>query len=160
MIGGDARALRPVQNRRRAALAHDVIPRVLQVRALLLPEEEDAEARQERGELVADVLQHLRVLLERAQQGRVRFERPARQGDGGEFLQAADEVRFAGAEVRGAEEEDPVGAGVDGVEVGDFGGGARFGVGEGLFDDDAAEGVAEEDYGPRSGAFELWMRSV
>lgn len=75
-------------------------------------------------------------------------------------MEAAGEVRFAGAEVRGAEEEDPVGAGVDGVEVGDFGGGARFGVGEGLFDDDAAEGVAEEDYGPRSGAFELWMRSV
>lgn len=45
---------------------------------------------------------------------------------------------FAGAVVRGAEEEDAVGAGVDGVEVRDLGRGAGLGVGEGSFDYDTA----------------------
>ena len=78
------------------------------------------------------------VFLEGAPEGRLCFERPAGEGDGDEFLEAAEEVRFAGAEVGGAEEDDAVGAGVDGVEVRDFGGGARFGVGEGSFDDNTA----------------------
>ena len=47
-------------------------------------------------------------------------------------------MRFAGAQVGGAEEEDTVGAGVDGVDVGDLGGGAGCGVGESSFDDDTA----------------------
>ena len=88
--------------------------------------------------MVGDALQDFGVLFEGAQEGGVRYEGLSGEGDGGEFLQAAEEVRFAGAEVRGAEEEDGVGAGVDGVEVGDFGGGARVGIGEGSFDYDPA----------------------
>ena len=108
--------------------------------------------------MVADVLQHLRVAFEGAQQGRVGLEGLAGQGGGGELLEAVGEVRVAGAVVRGAEEDEAVGAGVDGVQVGDLGGGARGGVGEGPFDDDAAEGVAEEDDGARFRAFELGCR--
>ena len=124
MISRDARPLRPIQYGRRTALIHNIILRVFQIRPLLLPEEEDAKTRHERGELVGDVLQDFAVLFEGAQEGGVRFQRFAGQGGGGEFLQAAEQVGFAGTEVRGAEEEDGVGAGVDGVEVGDFGGGA------------------------------------
>lgn len=138
VIGRDARALRAVQHGRRAALVDDVVPRVLQVGPVLLPEEEDAEAREERGELVVDVLEHFGVFFQGPQEGGVRLEGLFGEGGGGELLEAAEEVRFAGAEVRGAEEEDGVGAGVDGVEVGDFGGGAGFGVCQGSFDDDAA----------------------
>ena len=158
MVGRDARPLRAVHDGRRAALVDDVVARVFEIGALLLPEEEDAEARQERGELVADVLQHLRVAFEGAQQGRVGLEGLAGQGGGGELLEAAGEVRVAGAVVRGAEEDEAVGAGVDGVQVGDFGRGARGGVCEGPFHDDAAEGVAEEDDGARFRAFELGCR--
>ena len=99
------------------------------------------EAGHERCELIGDVLEHFRVFFQGAQEGRVRFEDFLGDRDGGEFLEAGEEVRFAGAEVGGAEEEDAVGAGVDGVDVGDFGGGAGCGVGEGSFDDDAAERV-------------------
>ncbi len=160
MIRRDARPLRPVQHRRRAAFIDDVVPRVLKIRALLLPEEEDAEAGQERREAVVDALQDLRVLLQGAQEGRVGGQGFFRQGDGRELLEAGEEVRAAGAEVRGAEEEEAVGAGVDGVDVGDFGGGARGGVGEGGLDDDAAERVAEEDDGARFSVFELWAESA
>ena len=51
-------------------------------------------------------------------------------GEGGEFLEGGEEVGFAGAGVRGAEEEDSVRAGVDVVQVGDLAGGAGFGVDE------------------------------
>ena len=95
MISRDARPLRPIQHRRRAALLHNVILRVLEIRPFLLPEEKHAEARHERCELVGDALQDLGVLLEGAQEGGVRFERLPREGDGGEFLQAGEEVRFA-----------------------------------------------------------------
>ena len=155
MICRDARPLRCIQDRRRAALVHDVILCVFQIRSFLLPQEKDTESRHERCELVGDVLQHFRVFFERAQEGRVCFEGLVREGDGGELLKAAQEMRSAGAEVGGAEEEDAVGAGVDGVQVGDLGRGAGFGVGEGSFDDDAAEGMAEEDYGPRLRVLEL-----
>ena len=139
MIGRDARAFRPVQNRRRAALVYDVILAVFEIRALLLPEEEDVEAGDERGELVGDVLEDFGVLFEGAEEGGVRLEGFGGDGGRGEFLEAAEEVRFAGAVVGGAEEDDAVGAGVDGVDVGDFGGCAGCGVGEGSFHDDAAE---------------------
>ena len=138
MTSGDARTLRPVQHRCSAALVHNVILCVFQIRALLLPEKEDVESGHERRELIVDVLEHFRVFFKGAQEGRVRFERFLGDGDGGQFLEAGEEVRFAGAEVRGAEEEDAVGADVDGVDVGDFGRGAGCGVGEGSFDDDAA----------------------
>lgn len=138
MISRDTRPLRPIQHRRCAALVHDVILCVFQIRPFLLPEEKHAEARHEWYELVGNLLQHFGVFLEGAQEGGVRFEGLSGQGHGGEFLKAAEQVGFAGAEVRGAEKEDAVGAGVDGVVVGDFGGGAGVGVGEGSFDDDAA----------------------
>ena len=155
MISRDARPLRCIQNGRRTALIHDIIPRVSQIHSLLLPQEKNTESRHERCELVGDVLQHFRILVERAQEGGVGFEGLVGEGEGGELLEAAEEVRFAGAEVGGAEEEDAVGAGVDGVQVGDLGRGAGGGVGEGSLDDDAAEGMAEEDYGPRLRVLEL-----
>ena len=138
MIGCDARAFRPVQYRRRAALVHDVLFRVFEICALLFPEEEDVEAGHEWCELVGDVLEDFGVLFEGAEEGGVCFEGLGGDGGGGEFLEAGEEVRFAGAVVGGAEEDDAVGAGVDGVDVGDFGGGAGCGVREGSFDDDTA----------------------
>ena len=77
-------------------------------------------------------------MLEGAEEGGVCFKGLFGNGDGGKFLEAVEEVRFAGAEVGGAEEDDAVGAGVDGVDVGAFGGGAGCRVGEGSFDDNAA----------------------
>lgn len=145
MIRRDARPLRRIQDRCRATLIYDIVPREFQIRSFLLPEEKHTEPWHERCELVGDVLQHFRVFFEGAQEGGICFQGLVWEGEGGELLEAAEEMGFAGAEVGGAEEEDAVGAGVDGVEVGDFGSGAGGGVGEGSFDDDAAEGVAEED---------------
>ena len=138
VISRDARAFCPVQNRRRAALVHDVIFGVFEVCALLFPEEEDVEAGHEWRELVGDILEDFGVLFEGAEEGRVCLEGFGGDGGGDEFLKAAEEVRFAGAVVGSAEEDDAVGAGVDGVDVGDFGGGAGCRVSEGSFHDDAA----------------------
>ena len=139
VISRDARTFGSVQDRRGAALGHDVVFCEFEIGTLLFPEEEDVEAGHERGELVGDVLEDFGVLFEGAEEGGVCFEGFGGDGGGGEFLETAEEVRLAGAVVRGAEEDDAVGAGVDGVDVGDFGGGTGCRVSEGSFHDDAAE---------------------
>lgn len=79
------------------------------------------EAWHEGGEVVGNILQNFGVFFEGLDEARVGFEELFGDGEGGEFLEAGEDVGFGGAVVGGAEEEDAVGAGVDGVEVGDFG---------------------------------------
>lgn len=120
VIRGDAAPLRVVQDRRGAGFINDVVLCILQIGAFLLPEEEDMEARHQRRELIRDILEHLGILLERVYQAGISFKDPFGYGERGHFLQAVEEVRFTGATVGGAKEENAVGTGIDGVQVSDF----------------------------------------
>lgn len=64
MVARNPTSFRVVQDRRRAGLVYDVVLRILQIRPLLFPEEEYAEVAHEGGELICDVLQRLRLLLQ------------------------------------------------------------------------------------------------
>lgn len=64
MIRGNAAPFRVIEDRRGTRLIDDVVPFVFEVRLLLLPEEEDAEAGHQGRKLVGDVLQDLGFFLE------------------------------------------------------------------------------------------------
>jgi hypothetical protein len=94
-----------------------IVKGVSQVSLFLLPEEEDAKSFHQWGELIRDILQGLRAMLQRVEKlavsickllGRDRLEHP---------LGRVREFYLVASIVRGSEEKDCKGGYEDGVEV-------------------------------------------